>query len=43
MVVMSRADYNGWTYTHHLMSTPEDSSHLLQAKAGMKVGKDISR
>lgn len=43
MVVMSREDYNGWTYTHHLMSSPENSSRLLQAIADVKVGEVISR
>jgi antitoxin YefM len=43
VVMMSCADYNGWTTTQHLMSSPENSSRLLQAIADVKAGEVIPR
>jgi antitoxin YefM len=43
VVVMSLADYNGWTTTNHLLSTTENTSRLLKAVADVKAGKVITR
>jgi antitoxin YefM len=43
VVVMSLADYNGWTTTNHLLSTAENTSRLLQAVEDVKAGKVIQR
>ncbi len=43
VVVMSLADYNGWTTTNHLLSTPMNASRLLQAVQDVKEGKIIQR
>lgn len=43
VVVMSLADYNGWTTTNHLLSTPENASRLLKAVEDVKAGKVIKR
>jgi len=43
VVVMSLADYNGWTTTNHLLSTPENASRLLKAVDDVKAGKVIKR
>lgn len=39
VVVMSLADYNGWTTTNHLLSTPENASRLLNAARDVKAGR----
>ncbi len=43
VVVMSLADYNGWTTTNHLLSTPENASRLLKAARDVKAGRVIKR
>ncbi len=43
VVVMSLADYNGWTTTNHLLSTPENASRLLKAVEDVKAGRVIKR
>jgi antitoxin YefM len=43
VVVMSLADYNGWTTTNRLLSTPENTSRLLKAVEDIKAGKVIER
>ncbi len=43
VVVMSLADYNGWTTTNHLLSTPENASRLLKAARDVKAGRVIRR
>lgn len=43
VVVMSLADYNGWTTTNHLLSTPENASRLLKAVEDVKAGRVIRR
>ena len=43
VVVMSLADYNGWTTTNHLFSTPENTSRLLKAVEDVKAGRVIKR
>lgn len=43
VVVMSLADYNGWTTTNHLLSTPENASRLLNAARDVKAGRVIKR
>ncbi|ADK82463.1 type II toxin-antitoxin system Phd/YefM family antitoxin [Sediminispirochaeta smaragdinae] len=43
VVVMSLADYNGWTTTNHLLSTPENASRLLKAARDVKAGRVIQR
>jgi len=39
VVVMSLADYNGWTTTNHLLSTPANASRLLKAARDVKAGR----
>ena len=43
VVVMSLADYNGWTTTNHLLSTPENASRLLKAARDVKAGRVFKR
>lgn len=43
VVMMSLSDYNGWTTTNHLLSTPENSGRLLQAVQDVKAGRVIKR
>ena len=43
VVVMSLADYNGWSTTNHLLSTPENASRLLKAVEDVKAGRVIKR
>jgi len=43
VVVMSLADYNGWTTTNHLLSAPENASRLLKAIEDVKAGRVIKR
>ncbi|WP_319560712.1 type II toxin-antitoxin system prevent-host-death family antitoxin [Marispirochaeta sp.] len=43
VVVMSLTDYNGWTTTNHLLSTPENTGRLLQAVQDVKAGRVIKR
>ena len=43
VVVMSLSDYNGWTTTNHLLSTPENSGRLIQAVQDVKAGRVIKR
>ncbi|MFO7731183.1 MAG: type II toxin-antitoxin system prevent-host-death family antitoxin [Spirochaetia bacterium] len=43
VVLMSLADYNGWTTTNHLLSTPENASRLLKAVEDVKAGRVIKR
>ena len=43
VVVMSLADYNGWTTTNHLLSTPENASRLQKAARDVKAGRVIRR
>jgi antitoxin YefM len=43
VVVMSLADYNGWTTTNHLLSAPENASRLLKAVEDVKAGRVIQR
>jgi antitoxin YefM len=43
VVVMSLSDYNGWTTTNHLLSTPENTERLLQAVQDAKAGRVIKR
>lgn len=43
VVVMSLADYNGWTTTNHLLSTPANASRLLKAVEDVKAGKVFKR
>lgn len=43
VVVMSLADYNGWTTTNHLLSTPANASRLLKAVEDVKAGRVIKR
>ena len=43
VVVMSLADYNGWTTTNHLLSTPENASRLLKAVEDVEAGRVIKR
>lgn len=43
VVVMSLADYNGWTTTNHLLSTPDNAGRLLKAARDVKAGRVIKR
>ncbi|MGC9313879.1 MAG: type II toxin-antitoxin system Phd/YefM family antitoxin [Sediminispirochaetaceae bacterium] len=43
VVVMSLADYNGWTTTNYLLSTPENADRLLKAARDVKAGRVIKR
>jgi len=43
VIVMSLADYDGWTTTNHLLSTPENASRLLKAVKDVKAGKVLNR
>jgi antitoxin YefM len=43
VVMMSLDDYNGWTTTNHLLSTPANASRLLKAVADVREGKVIER
>jgi antitoxin YefM len=43
VVVMSLADYNGWTTTNHLLITPENAGRLLNAARDVKAGRVIQR
>ena len=43
VVVMSLADYNGWTTTNHLLGTPENASRLLKAVEDVKAGRVINQ
>lgn len=43
VVVMSLEDYNGWTTTNHLLSTPENAGRLLKAVKDVEAGRVIKR
>lgn len=36
-------DYNGWTTTNHLLSTPKNAGRLLSAVKDVKAGRVIKR
>ena len=43
VVVMSLADYKGWTTTNHLLSTPKNANRLLKAVTDVKTKIVIKR